>query len=269
MTRPRHLEVLRCPSCHGQLSWEPDDNLQCQGRCRRSYPRVDGLYDFAPDIPRGSGGTRGQWTMEKPTMVARYQSMRTRFVRWMGRTGGTEFDVSAEYDYLSSFVEPVNDGVILDLACGTGLALQHLADLFGEQRVIGLDISFAMLAVAGEKSPTGTLLRGSALQLPFADNSIGAVTCWDALQALPDPQTAISEVGRCLQPGGTFSCFTFEKATGPYRLLHSAVAALGGSKLYTFEEMTSMVETADMSIVDRSGPGHVLLYTARKEPAPG
>lgn len=206
--------------------------------------------------------------MEKPGMVARYESLRAKFVRRMGRTGGAGFDVSAEHDYLSSFVEPVNDGVILDLACGTGLALEHLVELFGEQRVIGLDISFAMLAVAGRRSPTVTLLRGSALQLPFADNSLGAVTCWDALQALPDPQTAISEVGRCLQPGGTFSCFTFEKATGPYRLLHSSVALLGGSNLYSLEEMTSMVETADMSVVDRSGPGHILLYTARKEPAP-
>lgn len=269
MTRPRHLDVLCCPNCHGQLSWERDDTLQCQGRCRRSYSRVDGLYDFAPDIPRGSGGARGQWAMESPILVARYRSMRDKFVRRMGRTAGTGFDISAEHDYLTAFVEPANDGVILDLACGTGLALQHLVDLFGDQRLIGLDISFAMLAVASEEIPTVTLLRGSALQLPFADNSVGAVTCWDALQALPDPQTALSEVGRCLQPGGTFSCFTFEKATGPYGLLHSAVAKVGGSKFYPFEEMASMVEAADMSIIDRSGPGHILLYTARKQPAPG
>jgi ubiquinone/menaquinone biosynthesis C-methylase UbiE len=50
----------------------------------------------------------------------------------------------------------------LDVACGTGFLTRHLA---GE--VTGLDQSGRMLAIARERMPAATFVRGDALALPF------------------------------------------------------------------------------------------------------
>jgi ubiquinone/menaquinone biosynthesis C-methylase UbiE len=58
----------------------------------------------------------------------------------------------------------------LDVACGTGFLTRHLS---GE--VVGLDQSERMLAVAEAQAPNAELVRGEALDLPFADNSFDRV----------------------------------------------------------------------------------------------
>jgi len=52
----------------------------------------------------------------------------------------------------------------LDLACGTGYITQRLT---GD--VVGLDQSERMLAIARERVPDATFVRGDALELPFED----------------------------------------------------------------------------------------------------
>ena len=161
-------------------------------------------------------------------------------------------------------MQPVEKGAILDLACGSGLATRTLAERFDADRVVGLDISFAMLDLARRAVPDVLLVRGSAVKLPFANASLGAVNCWDALQAIPDPLRAIQEVGRCLRQDGSFTCFTFRKSSGPYRLVQSAIAGVVGSTVVGFQELSHALDAAAMDVVDKSGPGHTLLFTARK-----
>jgi ubiquinone/menaquinone biosynthesis C-methylase UbiE len=58
----------------------------------------------------------------------------------------------------------------LDVACGTGFLTRHLR---GE--LTGLDQSERMLAVARERLPDATLVRGDGLELPFRDGSFERV----------------------------------------------------------------------------------------------
>ncbi len=58
----------------------------------------------------------------------------------------------------------------LDVACGTGFLTRHLR---GE--ITALDQSERMLAIAGERMPDATLVRGDALELPFDDDSFDRV----------------------------------------------------------------------------------------------
>jgi ubiquinone/menaquinone biosynthesis C-methylase UbiE len=58
----------------------------------------------------------------------------------------------------------------LDVACGTGFLTRHLP---GE--VVGLDQSDRMLQLAREQAPNAELVRGDALDLPFADGSFDRV----------------------------------------------------------------------------------------------
>jgi ubiquinone/menaquinone biosynthesis C-methylase UbiE len=58
----------------------------------------------------------------------------------------------------------------LDVACGTGFLTRHLR---GE--ITAFDQSDRMLEIAGERLPQATLVRGDALQLPFADDEFERV----------------------------------------------------------------------------------------------
>lgn len=112
---------------------------------------------------------------------------------------------------------PSPGAFVLDVATGTGRLPDFLLrDPAYNGRVIGLDASARMLAVAHDKlRPYGDrvlLVRQSALDLPFADGAFGGVTCLEALEFLPDDRAALREMARVLQPGGIL---LVSRRTGP------------------------------------------------------
>jgi SAM-dependent methyltransferase len=91
---------------------------------------------------------------------------------------------------------------VLDLGCGTGALLPLLA---AEGRfAVGLDRSPSMLAGAREgRGPQTALIRGDALDLPFADRSFGSVVVTFPAPYILDGR-ALDEVARIIRPGGAF-----------------------------------------------------------------
>ena len=97
--------------------------------------------------------------------------------------------------------------LVLDVATGTGrLPLALLAEPDFQGRVIALDLSRRMLAVAAEKlAPYGgrvALLHHTAEHLPFPDGAFDLVTCLEALEFMPRPHDVLSELVRVARPGG-------------------------------------------------------------------
>ena len=93
--------------------------------------------------------------------------------------------------------------VVGDLGCGTGALLPTLAPHVA--RVIGVDASEEMLAAARDrvKDLANVDVRAGALEaLPFADETMDAVTLMLVLHHLPAPATALAEAARVLKPGG-------------------------------------------------------------------
>ena len=88
----------------------------------------------------------------------------------------------------------------LDLGCGTGFFLPHLAGRC--QRLHGLDLAPGMLAQAAQRGSGALLLCGDAEQLPFADQSLDWVFSSLALQWCERPTQAFAELHRVLKPGG-------------------------------------------------------------------
>jgi ubiquinone/menaquinone biosynthesis C-methylase UbiE len=132
----------------------------------------------------------------------------------------------------------------------------------GLDRVIGLDLSAAMLAAIGMALPGLCLVRASALQLPFPDAVLGAVNCSNALQLFPYPHLAIAEIGRCLRPGGCFTAFTFRQADRPtYRYFQLRHEATFNVRSFSPADIATWLDAADMDLADLTG---TLLFTARK-----
>ncbi len=104
---------------------------------------------------------------------------------------------------LSRTLGPAFDGIVLDVATGTGrlpIALRQFSPFQGQ--VIGLDHSRKMMAVARQSLPTLPLIVADAMRLPFASSAIPAVTCLEALEFLPDPKSGLRELTRVLTPNG-------------------------------------------------------------------
>jgi len=90
-------------------------------------------------------------------------------------------------------------GVVLDLACGSGPMSRELTS--PGRTVVGLDLSTAELSLAAERGP-GPWVRGDALRLPFADESVDAVTSSMGLVVVLPLVGVLEEVARVLRPGG-------------------------------------------------------------------
>lgn len=92
---------------------------------------------------------------------------------------------------------------VLDAACGTGIVARTAAPLVAPSgRVVGLDVSDAMLAIARRVAPELEFHRGDVAALPFPDWSFDAALCQMALMFLPDREAAVGELARVVRPGG-------------------------------------------------------------------
>ncbi|MER5321602.1 class I SAM-dependent methyltransferase [Streptosporangium roseum] len=102
---------------------------------------------------------------------------------------------------------------VLDVGCGCGNFMIHLAERFG-CRGEGLDLSrerikFAQEKLAGEKRLDIEFRHGSATQMPYESGSFSHVVSQDALCLVPDKPRSHTEIHRVLRPGGVFAFSDF------------------------------------------------------------
>lgn len=89
----------------------------------------------------------------------------------------------------------------LDVGCGEGRFCRVLRAEGIEP--VGLDPTKALLEQARRRDPGGRYVRASAEAMPFDDADFDLVISYIALVDIPDFRTAIAEMARVLQPGGT------------------------------------------------------------------
>lgn len=122
---------------------------------------------------------------------------------------GPTDDLNARQNACVTFVddEDVAGKVILDIGCGFGWCEQNFLER-GAKEVTGIELSDADLVAArqGLRDPRARFLTGSALKLPFADDSFDTVVSWEVIEHIP-PSTEdlmFAEIFRVLRPGGSF-----------------------------------------------------------------
>jgi SAM-dependent methyltransferase len=116
---------------------------------------------------------------------------------------------------------------LLDVACGPGWLSAAAAERGA--RVIGIDITAAMVAAAGRRYPHLEFREGSAEELPFDSQRFDSVAMNFGLLHLGRPDQALREASRVLMPGGRggFTVWaTPDRAIG-FGILLDAVAAHG------------------------------------------
>lgn len=125
----------------------------------------------------------------------------------LGKTtdGRNSYECVAETLLVSDRSKPAR---VLDLACGDGILLQILNNSgFKHLDLTGVDMSEGELAVARTRL-AGTsikLFEARAQQLPVTDNSMDFIFCHYALMLMGEVEQVLTEIRRCLKPGGVFS----------------------------------------------------------------
>jgi ubiquinone/menaquinone biosynthesis C-methylase UbiE len=118
--------------------------------------------------------------------------------------------------------------VVADLGCGRGTTTRLLAQRLPQARVIAIDLSAALLTVARSRVPGPqhmSAVRGDFHRLPLQDASCDVAVAAFCLYHSQVPQRAVSEITRCLAPGGT--AIIAVKSADSYRELDEVVAASG------------------------------------------
>jgi ubiquinone/menaquinone biosynthesis C-methylase UbiE len=90
---------------------------------------------------------------------------------------------------------------VLDLGTGTGAGAEQI--VAAGARAVGLDHSLGMLAVGHRVRPEIPLAAGQAIDLPFRDRSFDAVLGNFVLAHFVKVETALYDVARVLEPGGS------------------------------------------------------------------
>ena len=158
--------------------------------------------------------------------------------------------------------------LLLDVACGTGIAARLAADAVGPTgKIAGLDLNPLMLDVArrvtAEGSPTQTAIewhQGNAEELPLPDESFDAVVCSLSLQFFSDKVAALREIRRVLAPGGRAVLGTPGPTPPVFRALDAVLGRHMGAEASMFvrtvfslhepAEIRDLLERAEFSDVE-------------------
>jgi SAM-dependent methyltransferase len=95
---------------------------------------------------------------------------------------------------------------VLDIGTGEG-QVARLATAGGAETVVGVDPTWAQVAVARERAGGPSYARAGAAELPFAADTFDAVVACLVFEHIEEVDRAIAEVGRVLEPGGRFLFF--------------------------------------------------------------
>lgn len=106
----------------------------------------------------------------------------------------------------------------LDVGCGNGAFTELLGERAVPASLDGIDPSSAQLAFARSR-PVATRARfveGSALDLPYPDDSFDATAMALVIFFVPDPAKSVAQMRRVTRPGGTIAAYAWDMAGGGF-----------------------------------------------------
>ena len=217
----------------------------CRG-CQLSFERTEDYIDLV-DATEGqpTAPTLEQQLMESELVARLYERFwRPTFVRVLAGAGASApaGGFAGEF-FIHKNCLAMEDkaGPWLDLSCGPGLFTRAMAAAAPGARIIGVDISAAMLELAGKRTRgygNVALVRADAHELPLADGCLAGVNNGGALHAYDDPEQVFREIIRVLKPGGIYVASTFSRNTS---LLARVAARLGGIRRFEPPELRAQL----------------------------
>ena len=130
-------------------------------------------------VDGGSSALRSAWDDVATTYAALLPDMRA--------------EAPLDLSVLSAFGQLARgaaSGPVVEVGCGAGRVMAHLADQ--DLEMVGIDLSTSMVAAARLAHPTLPLAAGDAAALPFRTGALGGLVSWYSL--INTPTAALPEV---------------------------------------------------------------------------
>jgi SAM-dependent methyltransferase len=142
-------------------------------------------------------------------------------------------------------------GWVLEAGCGPAPAAGHLASR--DRRLLGVDLSATMLAVAGARNPGLRRAQADLRQLPLRDCSCAVAIAYYALQHVPRTELApvLGELRRVLRSEGVLVIATHLGQGDVFmdEFLGHRIATVGAA-LYGREELIGVLTAAGFGVDD-------------------
>jgi len=155
--------------------------------------------------------------------------------------------------------------VCVDLACGTGDVTLLLADKYPAGRVVGIDLTEPMLAVARQRTRAANVefLKQDMAATGLPDEFADIVTGSYAVRNAPELRQAFAEIHRILRPGGFVALLDFSKSPKPWMqklqlLVLKYWCGLWGLILHRNPEVHSYIAASLKSFPDRTQLSNLL-----------
>ncbi len=164
---------------------------------------------------------------------------------------------------------PAPSDTVADVGCGNGMYLAELAMRGLPCRVLGVDLSFGMLAAARQRLAAArvALAGGDATALPLRDGAADLALAAHMLYHVPEPADALRELRRVTRPGGRVVIVL--NGASHLRQLRTAIAAALGDPAAASGERVTLDDGESLA---RSFFGQVTRHdftTDLRIPAPG
>ena len=256
-----------CPNCKGELELRRG-TLLCFP-CHASYPIINGIPDFIlEDFSRSAHPVfRRLWAFDLLAPVYESLFWYNLFINLVGGLGST-----SQRKLVRNITKMVHidEGNILDVACGPGILSRHIAS--PSVFVHGIDASMGMLRkgvryTRRDQIQNMQFARARAEQLPFMDTFFDAAICGGALHLFRDTPLALREIGRTMKEGAPLAVTTL--VTGKKGILRFAsirrhAEQHHGTRVFEIDELDQYLSKVGFGRFESKMYGSLLLFRAQR-----
>lgn len=256
-----------CPSCTGELDLR-QESLFCL-RCQVSYPIVNGIPDFIlEDLSHSAHPVfRRLWAFDILAPVYESSFWYNLFINLVGGLGST-----SQRQMVRSIAEMIhmNEGNILDVACGPGILSRHIAS--PSVFVHAVDASMGMLR-KGLRYARRDQIRNMQFacaqveKLPFGPAFFDAAICGGALHLFRDPLLALREMGRTLREGAPLAVTTLingQRGIMRFPAIRRHAEQNHGIHVFEINELKQHLSDSGFERFEPRIYGSLLLFRARR-----
>jgi SAM-dependent methyltransferase len=132
-------------------------------------------------------------------------------------------------------------GRCLNAGCGEGLHCGFLEGFSAVTEIVNVDLAGTQSALSHLTDPRHSALDASLTALPFPDASFDACLCTEVIEHIPEDDTAVGELARCLRSGARL-LLSVPHPPAPYDPNHVRAG-------YTLEAMTTLLDRHGLDVV--------------------
>ena len=201
------LEILRCPSCKGNLKLQVDESensrikeggLSCN--CGNKFK----ITKYIPRFVASDGYVNSfsfEWNIHRKTQLDSANKNNS-----MRNTSESAFQKCVDFP-----LAELKDKLVLDAGCGMG-RYSEVASKFGAN-VIGVDYSFAVDEAYENigKRPNVQFIQADIFNLPFASETFDFIFSFGVLHHTPDCQNAFKQLPPLLKTNGSISMYVYSR----------------------------------------------------------